>query len=288
MILIAESGSTKTDIAILDNSGDERCRFSTMGFNPYFHSSEKITQELNQQEVVKDYAEDITDVFFYGAGCSSEHLCAVVRKGLEPIFRNAAIKVDHDLTSCAYATYSGEPGVSCILGTGSNSVFFDGTAIRPSNSGLGFILGDEGSASHIGKKLVTSYFYRTMPEPYRLLFAEDYNMNKDHVVKRVYQEERANVYLANMAPFANRHIDQQFFWQLVFDGFREFVDYHVLCFEEAPKVPIHFVGSIAHYFQDVLEDTLSHFDLRMGQVIQKPLDGLIAYHQKYLQRIPNK
>lgn len=282
MILIAESGSTKADIAILQNDGNEVCRFSTMGFNPYFHSSEQISSELQKVSEIQKYSKDVNQVFFYTSGASSDQLCDRVREGLKPVFPNATIKVDHDLTSCAYATYTGEPAVSCILGTGSNSVFFDGKDTTPSNSGLGFILGDEGSASHIGKKLVTSYFYKTMPERFRNMFAEEYDLEKDHVVKRVYQEEKANVYLASMAPFASKHIDDPFFWQLVFEGFREFIDYHVLCFEKAEQVPIHFVGSIAYYFQDVLEDALHHFDLKMGEVIQKPLDGLIAYHQKYL------
>lgn len=282
MIYLAESGSTKTDAVILKPDGSEVCRVNTMGFNPYFHTSESIGREMAKVDAVKKYGHEITQVYFYGSGCSSAQLCEVVRKGLAQVFPKADIAVDHDLMACAFATYTGQPAISCILGTGSNSVFFDGKDIHTRDSGLGFILGDEGSASHIGKKLITSYFYRTMPKNLREKFEEKYNMDKDHVVQKVYQNEHANVYLAGFAPFANNHIEKPFCWEAVFSSFRDFIEYHVLCFEKAREVPIHFVGSVGYHFKDVLSDAILYFDLKMGNIVQKPLDGLIRYHRDYI------
>ncbi len=282
MIFLAESGSTKTDAVLLEDDGREVCRFSTMGFNPYFHSADLIARELGKISELREHRAAINQVYFYGAGCSSEQLCKVVSDGLHGVLPHASVQVDHDLKACAYATYSGTPAISCILGTGSNSVLFDGNNLSGSNAGMGFILADEGSASYIGKKLLNGYFYKLMPEEYRILFEREYNLDKNHVVKRVYREERANVYLASLAPFASEHLEVPFFWELVFNGFRKFIDYHVLCFPEATEVPIHFVGSIAHYFREVLVDAVDYFNLQLGKVVQRPLDGLIEYHRQYI------
>ncbi len=283
MIYLAESGSTKTDAVILKDDGGEVCRVNSMGFNPYFHSSELIGSELKKIDTLRDYASQITQVYFYGSGCSSPKLCEVVRKGLQMVFPNVeSIDVDHDLRACAYATYSGEPAISCILGTGSNSVYFDGEKASGCQSGLGFILGDEGSASYIGKKLLTSYFYRKMPESYRTVFEKTYSISRDQVVKMVYQNDFANVYLASFAPFASRNVHHDFFKNLVRDGFRDFVEYHVICFPQSHKVPVHFVGSIAYHFQDILKEVCDDFGIELGQVIQKPLEGLISYHRNYI------
>ncbi|MGB0176518.1 MAG: BadF/BadG/BcrA/BcrD ATPase family protein [Owenweeksia sp.] len=282
MIYLAESGSTKTDAVILNPDGSEVCRVNTMGFNPYFHTSESIGKEMAKVNTIRKYGTDITQVYFYGSGCSSDKLCTVVSKGLAMVFPNAKIVVDHDLKACAFATYTGQPAISCILGTGSNSVYFDGKDIETLDSGLGFILGDEGSASHIGKKLITSYFYRTMPDKLRVKFKEQYNLDKDYVVKKVYQNDHANVFLAGFAPFANSHIDNPFCWEAVFSSFRDFVEFHVLGFPQAREVPVHFVGSVGYHFKDILNDVLLYFDLNAGNIIQKPLEGLIRYHKEHV------
>lgn len=282
MIYLAESGSTKTDAVLLNDSGEEVLRFNHIGLNPYFYNAEMISNELRKIPELSENACEITQVYFYAAGSSSEMLSKRLIDGLAAVFKQAEIHVDHDLMACAYSTYSGEPGISCILGTGSNSVYFDGKDIEKSNSGMGFILGDEGSASYIGKRLLRGYFYNKMPEEYRKKFARQYRLEKDEVIKRVYQEEHANVYLAGFAPFASENIGHPFFWEIVFTGFKEFLENHVLCFNQARSVPVHFVGSIAWYFRDILRNVLEHMDLKAGQIIQKPLDHLIDYHKKYI------
>ena len=282
MIYLAESGSTKTDAVLLSDSGEELERFPHIGLNPYFYDSDMISAELRKVPQLMENACQINQVYFYAAGSSSEFLANRLREGLSSVFEKAEVHVDHDLMACAYATYSGEPGISCILGTGSNSVYFDGKEIAHSNSGMGFILGDEGSASYIGKRLLRGYFYKRMPEEFRENFARQYRLDKDHVIKKVYQEEHANVYLASFAPFASENIRHPFFWEIVFSGFKEFLENHVLCFPQAREVPVHFVGSIAWYFSEILGNVMDHMDLKPGSIVQKPLDKLIEYHRKYI------
>lgn len=282
MIYLAESGSTKTDGVFLNDDGSEVTRVKTMGFNPYFHSSELITKEMQKLPEVQQYAPEVKQVFFYGAGCSAPHLNKIVEKGLQGCFPHAEVKVDHDLLASAYASYSGEPAITCILGTGSNSVYFDGKEIYEEVPSLAFILGDEGSASYIGKKLISSYFYKQMPREAAAEFEKKYQLSKDEVIDRVYRQPNPNVYLAGFAPFAHAHIKHPFFWETVFSGFKLFLEIHVLCYEQARQVPVHFVGSIAHHFSDILENAMEHLDLRTGNIIQKPVDQLIEYHRKHI------
>jgi N-acetylglucosamine kinase-like BadF-type ATPase len=282
MIYLAESGSTKTDAVLLSDSGEEVLRFGHIGLNPYFYDADMISAELKKVPQLTDRVHEINQVYFYAAGSSSEFLANRLKEGLARVFKDAEVQVDHDLMACAYATYSGEPGISCILGTGSNSIYFDGTHTEHSNSGMGFILGDEGSASYIGKRLLRGYFYQRMPEEFRPKFARQYRLDKDYVIKRVYQEEHANVFLASFAPFASENIGHPFFWEIVFSGFKEFLENHVLCFPQARRVPVHFVGSIAWYFSEILRNVMDHLDLKPGQIVQKPLDKLIEYHRKYI------
>lgn len=283
MIFIAESGSTKCDAVFLDNDGKEVCRFRTMGFNPYFHDSDFIEHRIGNVPEIKKYASQTTHVFFYGAGCSSPALNTIIQTGLQPIFSKAKIQVDHDLKACAFATYTGKPAISCILGTGSNSVYFDGENIREEVPALAFILGDEGSASYIGKKLIAGYFYKTMPLEFRDDFFKTYGLDKNAVVERVYTKPHANVFLASLAPFASKHIKHSFFRDLITEGFTDFLKTHVQCFPESKNVPVHFVGSIAHYFKPILSSSMKQLGLLEGNLIQKPLDGLINYHVNHLK-----
>lgn len=284
MILIAESGSTKCDAVFLDNTGKELSRFRMMGFNPYFHSVEFISEQALLVEEIAKYRIETTHIFFYGAGCSSPGLNKIISTGLEPVFPNAEILVDHDLKACAYSTYIGDPSINCILGTGSNSVYFDGSNVSEEVPSLAFILGDEGSASFIGKKLISSFLYKKMPKDLADDFFNTYGLTKDAVIDRVYAKPNANVFLGSLAPFAHKHINKPFIYNIVSDGFRQFIEIHVLCFPQAKNVSVNFVGSVAYHFQVVLEELMNDMGLKMGQIIRRPLDGLINYH---LTQLPN-
>lgn len=279
MIYLAESGSTKCDAVFLDEQGAEIQRIRTQGFNPYFHDRDFIAREIQKVPAVKELGPSVNQVYFYGAGCSTAPLQKVVQEGLQAGFPQARILVDHDLSAAAYATYQGEPEITCILGTGSNCVYFDGQKIQPGHSGYGFIIGDEGSASHIGKQLIRGYLYQTMPQPFRDQFYQRYELSEATIRQRVYASQGANVFLGDLAPFAQERLHEPYFYQLIFDGFREFMETQVLQFPQASTVAINFVGSIAYHFEEVLEDVLQFFDLRKGLVLRQPLDGLIQYHR---------
>lgn len=282
MIFIAESGSTKCDAVFLHEDGREACRLHTMGFNPYFHTSAFISTELAKAKEVTQYGKEVSKVFFYGAGCSSTELNSIVTLGLKHAFPNAHIIVDHDLKACAYATYKGIPAISCILGTGSNSVYFDGKQISEEVPALGYILGDEGSASYLGKKLLAAYLYKQLPAEIEADFKNTYQLSKDDIIQKVYKQPNPNVALASFAPFVSKHIEHPIIWEMVFTGFRLFLQTHALCYTNAREVPINFVGSIAYHFSEILQDAVAHLDLNMGAIIQKPLDGLINYHLTYI------
>lgn len=280
MILIADSGSTKCDWQFLDNQGNLITSYHTMGFNPYFHSTEFILSTLNQHPKFIAYAPEVKNVFFYGAGCSTPQLNKVVEVALETIFTAAHVEVHHDLDGSAYSVYQGKPVIACILGTGSNSCHFDGTTVKEEVPALAYVLGDEGSGSYLGKKLLTSYLYKRLPENIKLDFETKFGYTKNDIIEAVYHKPNANVYLASFVRFLAEHRSDKWVHDVVFNGFVEFLEIHVNCFDDAKNVEVSFVGSIAYYFQDILEEALSSLGLTFGQVIKSPIDGLVAYHVK--------
>ena len=281
MIFIVESGSTKSDWVLLDDKNNQTF-YSTMGFNPYFHSSEFIQEELRKNADIIGVSNEITRIYFYGAGCSSAELNKVVFDGLKKIFPLAEILVDHDLLACAYATYSGSPAISCILGTGSNSCYFDGEAVSEVIPALGYILGDEGSGSYFGKKLLAAYLYHQLSPELALDLEETYGVTKSNIISRVYQEPNANVYIASFMPFISKHADQVIFQKMVEAGLKHFMEVHVCCYPNFKEVEVNFVGSIAGIFRTALQRAADSLSIRIGKVIKSPVNGLVDYHINYL------
>ena len=278
MIAIAESGSTKTDWVILDNNQQEVTRFKTQGYNPYFHSSQVVAESLNNDRTVQDYVTRIEQVYFYGAGCSSAELNHQIEFGLEQVFDNAKVLVEHDLLACAYALYDSKPVVACILGPGSNSCYFNGEHISENVPAMGFIMGDEGGGAYFGKRVVADYFYKKLPAKMQEEFTEIFRMTWNDARVRIYNNENANVYLASFMPFIAKYKDTQYVQGLVKAGFGAFLDYHVLSFEEAKNADVAFVGSIANIFRPLLEEELEARGLTIGKVIKSPIDELVKYH----------
>jgi len=281
MLLIADSGSTKCDMVILKPSGERVSSFNIPGINPQHQSEEQIKKLLSQSTEIQGCGAGITKLFFYGAGNSSPDRVAIVEKALKNYFTKAEISVSHDVMASAYATYQGKPHISCILGTGSNSVFFDGKQLTKGTPSLSYIIGDEGSASHIGKKVLTSFFYKSMPDDLAKDFDETYSLSVEELLDKVYRQPQANVYIASFAAFAGKHRFNNFIQKLVSECFNDFLKAHVLSFPQSREVPVSFVGSVAYYFQDVLKDCLKELKLREGVILQKPMDNLIDYHLKY-------
>jgi glucosamine kinase len=282
MILIAESGSTKCDWVLIDQKGREIERWHTMGFNPYFHSADVVAETLSNTKGLNLWADRIAQTWFYGAGCSSADLKAIIRNGLDRVFINADNHVDHDLVAAAYALYDGKPLVACILGTGSNSGYFNGEEVTEEVPALAYILGDEGSASYIGKRLIADFLYKRLPPDLYKDFARNYHITKDEVVERVYNQPYANVYLANFGPFAGKHKDHPYIIEIVREGVRKFIDVHVLCYEHAKTAQVSFVGSVAKAFEDIIKEELTVSGLEFGRVLAKPVNRLIDYHIKHI------
>lgn len=286
MLLIADSGSTKCDWRLVAEDKSYR-DFTSIGINPYFHNEDVIESELRSNDRMMEFAEKVTAVFFYGAGCSSKELKRIVDNGLSRVFTKAQIYVDHDLVAAAFAVYEDEPCISCILGTGSNSCHFDGDIVREEVPALAFILGDEGSGSYFGKKLLADFLYKKLPAEMTQGLKTEYNLDKDTIMDRVYMRPHANVYLASFMKFITKFRGTPYVDEMISKGIGQFLDIHVKCFRNAEEVNINFVGSVAHYHEDLLKKEAEKRNLTVGKIIKKPIDGLYEYHIKhYFAKIP--
>jgi N-acetylglucosamine kinase-like BadF-type ATPase len=277
MMLIAESGSTKTDWVLVDNNSDVKI-FKTIGFNPFFHSSDFIKNEILLNVNLIENAKHIKNIFFYGAGCSSEKMNNVVKLGLSMVFENANILVDHDLLACALATYSGEPSISCILGTGSNSCFYDGNKIREEIPSIAYVLGDEGSGAYYGKKLLRDYLYNQLPLNISKDLENELKVSKSSIFENVYSKPNANVYLASFMRFISNHYDSEYVSNMIYNGMSEFIKIHVCCYPEHKAVKTHFIGSISKIFEIELYKAAKDHNINVGEIIRKPVENLVRYH----------
>lgn len=276
MIIIVDSGSTKADWKMI--SGDHIQSITTMGFNPVFHSEEVIYKELQKSFVKEVATEKATKVFYYGAGCWDARLKGVVNKALDRIFEHADIEVDHDLLGAARATCGHDPGISCIIGTGSNSCLYDGTHVIDNVTNLGYLLGDEGSGTHLGKRLIRAFFYREMPKVLYDELEASLEGGKQSILDNVYSGEPPNVYLASFTKFMGDHQEHPFIQRILFDSFEQFIDRHVRKYRNHMSLPVHFIGSVAYYFKQTLSVILDARDMNMGNFIQKPIDDLVRFH----------
>ncbi len=276
MILVADSGSTKTDW-ILAAPGEPDMEFKTAGINPYFLSDKEILRLINKQESLVAQAENVTEVYFFGAGCSSPDKREAVSNVLSQIFKQAYISVDSDLLGSAYATCGQETGLCCILGTGSNITYFDGENIFEGKHGLGYILGDEGSGSYFGKKLITDYLYALMPEEESRLFAKSYVVDKETIISQVYHKPRANYYLASFASFLAEIKTGSYCRDLIRNGLTEFITTNVITYPSYEKFKCHFVGSVAWNWQDELQEISAAYQVRVGKIMKHPIHDLVHF-----------
>lgn len=287
MNLIAESGSTKCDWMLVDNHGTYIDSYKSIGFNPFFHSSHFIVEELSRNESLTYIAPRIEHVYFYGAGCSSNYYQQIVTEALTKVFTQAEIRVNHDLTAAAYATYNGVPCISCIIGTGSNSCYFDGKVVTEEVPALGYILGDEGSGSYFGKKLLTAFLYHKLPEEIVCDLENEFQLNKDIIFERVYEKPNANVYLAGFTRFIGKFKDHPYISDMLYKGMLEFLENHVCCYPNHKEVPVHFVGSVAFHFEDAVLRAAKQLGIKTGTIIKQPIQHLVNYHAKYLFQSQN-
>lgn len=275
MILVADSGSSKTDW--MGYSLNEPIRFNTQGINPYFLNAQDIFKLFSRKKDLGFNPDDVKEIYFFGAGCSSPDKHEVISNGLSLFFTKAFISVEHDLLGSAYATCGEKEGLTCILGTGSNISYYNGINVLPSKHGLGYVLGDEGSGTHFGKKLITSYLYGYMPKELGVLFAAEYKIDKETVINNVYQNPFPNTYLASMSKFMINHTDHPFIAKILYDGFQEFVESNIKDYTNYQTMECHFVGSIAYFYQDILKEVCQANGVIVGKILQKPIEGIYNY-----------
>lgn len=283
MIAIADGGATKCDWVLLDENKNEVLRTQTIGFNPNVIRHDLIVAELLKNNDLASIKDQITQLFFYGAGCGFSENQTFLKGEMQKVFTNAQILVSEDLTAAAYAAYQGVPAIVCILGTGSNSCLFDGQEVYRELPSLGHLIGDEGSGGVIGRALLRDRFMKKLPADLVKEFDEVYNgLTAEELVQKMYSHERVNTYLADFNRFVADRKTHPYLQNLVYKEFQKFFEYHILPYEQCHAVEINFIGSIAYIYEDILRSVASQYHLKVGVIVQKPIDNLIAYHQKYI------
>jgi glucosamine kinase len=276
MVIIADCGSTKCDWLLLHGGRDQQLE-NTVGFSPFFHTTEEIKTIVLEQLAPKLKTNDVKEVFFYGTGVHDEHRAEIVAVALRAVFPNAKVEVEHDLLAAARATCGRSAGICCILGTGSNSCYYDGNAILDNVPSLGWLLGDEGSGTHLGKALLRAKFYRELPTDLNAAFEAAYPEGMDAIKDRIY-EKGANAYLATFTRFLGDNLQHPYVREMVASCLGEFLDRQACKYNGYQYVPLHFVGSIAHHFQEILVKCMDERRLKLGTVIRKPIYQLADYH----------
>jgi glucosamine kinase len=277
MILVADSGSSKTDwlLALPQN---ETKLFKTAGLNPYFLSEKEIVKVIQEQAAgLVAFADKIDEIYFFGAGCSSPDRHEIVSNAISQLFPKSFISVDSDLLGSAYATCGHEKGLCCVLGTGSNISFFDGEDIHDGQHGLGFVLGDEGSGTWFGKMLITDFLYGNMPHDISAKFYDTYQLDRETVIKNVYQKPGANSYLASFAKFLSEIRDTPYGKKVLSDGLVEFIDTNIKSYPQYNRYKCNFVGSIAYVFADELTELCKESGVRTGKIIKQPIHDLMQF-----------
>ena len=286
MVLIVDSGSTKSDWIAVDNNGNKLLeKIRTKGLNPAILSEKKLKKIIKSSEELKSNKEKVTHVFFYGAGCGTDNAKNLLKGVLESIFVNAQIEVNEDTLAAVYSTISqpNEAAVVCILGTGSNCSYFDGEKLHQRVKSLGYTLMDDASGNYYGKQLIRDYYYNHMPENVKIAFGSKFNMDADYIKYNVYKQPSPNAYLANFAEFMFLHKDSDYTIELIKKGIRLFATNMIMQYKEELKtVPVHFAGSIAFFAKKEIEEVAEEMGFKVGNFQRRPIDGLIPFHTKDL------
>lgn len=280
MIIIADSGGSKIDWRLLLSNGKIE-QANCPGFNPYYQPIEDLDKNLRDYllPVVK---EEVTKIFFYGTGVSSEKNQEVIKSTFAVYFPSAKIEVGWDLLAAARALCGDEPGIACILGTGSNSCLYDGKEIVHVVANMGWILADEGSGTYMGKRLIVDYFRNEMPPTLAKQFQARFPWSREEVLAKVYQHEKPGAFLASFAKFIFQHLKEPYCYKLVYSSFSDFYENTVMKYENYQSLKVHFTGSIAFYFSDVLRQVANDKGLTVKNILEGPIAGLALYHKKDL------
>lgn len=274
--LIADSGATKAEWCLLNNG--KKKTIITQGISPYFLNTQQIAELLLKELKPKLKNSSIDEIYYYGTGCANPANARSVKKALGKVFDGATIHVNHDLMAAARSLCGREKGIACILGTGSNSCFYDGKKIVKNSPGLGYVLGDEGSGAYLGKKVIQYYLYGTFDDELRGRFDLTYTTNAAEILENVYKKPLPNRYLAGFARFLAENRGHYMIENIIEDGLNDFFFNHLCKYKETWTLPVSFTGSVAFGFKDVLQQLCASYEFEMGEVLKAPMDGLIAYH----------
>lgn len=279
MIIIADSGGSKTEWRFLKADGSIGQAHSA-GFNPYYQPVSDFTSILENsvKPVTDGFREPTTEIFFYGAGVSSEKNQATVRTAFLQYFPEARIEIGWDLLAAARALCNREPGIACILGTGSNSCLYDGEKIIDNVANLGWILADEGSGADMGKQILFDYLRGKMPSGLAAQFKARFPFTREEFLEKIYQQERPSAFLGSFSKFIFQHLKERYCYELVYRRLSSFYENNVMQYPGYEKVKVHFTGSIAFYFSDILRQVANDKGITVRNILEGPIAGLTLYH----------
>jgi N-acetylglucosamine kinase-like BadF-type ATPase len=278
MKLIADSGATKSDWALMDQTG-EKMSFQLPGMNPFYISANKIMEILDHDILPFIDPKKIGEIHFYGAGCSSMNKKMILEEAIQKVFQKSLITVESDLLGAARALFGSKDGLACILGTGSNSCYYDGHALIKTLPSLGYFFADEGSGAHMGKIFIKDFLLGNLPANIDKAFKKEFNYTRDNILDAIYNLPFPNRFLASFCDFYADHLSDRYIFELVTNSFREFFINHVEKYANYQEVPISFVGSVAFYFEALLRQIGAEFEVKIDRVIQSPINGLVQFHK---------
>ena len=275
--LIADSGATKAEWCLLKDG--KKKTIITQGISPYFLTTEQIQELLLRELKPKLKSVEIVEIYYYGTGCANPDNAKSVKKALMQVFAGARSEVTHDLMAAARALCGKDKGIACILGTGSNSCYYDGKRIVKNSPGLGYVLGDEGSGAYLGKKVIQYYLYGTFDEELRARFDASYVTTTSEILENVYKKPLPNRYLAGFAKFLAENRGHYMIENIIEDGLNDFFFNHLCKYRETWTLPVSFTGSVAFGFKDVLQQLCNSYEFELGKVTKNPMQGLVEYHR---------
>ncbi len=281
MILVVDSGSTKTDWIALDKNGKEIFSTKTLGLNPQMLSNEILNERIKNNFEIYKNRKSVEKLFFYGAGCGVESTQERILKVFNSIFINSEFDIKEDTYAAVYSAVDiGTPSIVNIIGTGSNCSYYDGEKVIQKVQSLGYVLMDYASGNYYGKYLIRAYYFNKMPEDLREEFSKNYDLSPNSIKNKLYREENPNTYLAGFAKFLIENKSNEYFKEIIFKGLERFIDYQILQYDDFSKVDIHYVGSIAYYLRDEITKIGKKYNLKTGKFIQRPIIGLVDYHKR--------
>ena len=283
MILIVDSGATKSDWIALDEKGKQLFMTQTLGLSPEVLTRTVIEDRLANNFELSKNKDSVSHLYFYGAGCGTDRMKKFLKEIFTDFFPNAKTEIREDTYAAIYSTTKiGHQGIVSILGTGSNCSYYDGHQLFQKVTSLGYIPMDDGSGNFFGRKLIRDYYFHKMPQDLGMKFAKEYDLEADVIKEHLYKQPNPNTYLATFARFMIENKEHPYCKGVIEKGFQQFVNNYIMQFELATKVPVHFVGSIAHYLKDELTTVLERNDLIVGVIRQRPIEGLVQFHLENL------